>query len=206
MNFSQEQDPTKRAAGVGVVILLHILLIYALINGLARKVVEVVKAPLETKIIQDIKPPPPQPPPPPPPKLPPPPPLTIPPPELVTAPPPVPPPVTATVARVPALAPPHVATAAPASYTPTAQSGSCTPPEYPAASERLGEAGKVVLSLLIGADGRVLSSKVETSSGFTRLDQAAKEALSLCHFAPALVEGKPTQAWGRLAYVFKVPD
>ena len=65
MDFSQKQrDPAKRAAGIGLVVLLHIALIYALINGLARKVVEVVKPPLETKIIQNIKPPPPPPPPP----------------------------------------------------------------------------------------------------------------------------------------------
>lgn len=92
------------------------------------------------------------------------------------------------------------------SYTPKAQSGSCTPPEYPAASEQLGEEGRVVLALLVGPEGRVLSSKVDVSSGFPRLDQAARAALSLCHFDPAVVDGKPVQAWGRLAYVFKVPD
>src|SRR5882757_8118624 len=83
MGFAQQQrDPTRQMVGVGVVVLLHAILIYALVNGLARKVVEAVKGPLETKIIQEIKPPPPDAPPPPPPKLAPPPPPFIPPPEV----------------------------------------------------------------------------------------------------------------------------
>ncbi len=70
--------------GVGVVIVMHIILGWALLNGLARKVVEVVKGPIETKIIEEVKPPPPPPPEnlPPPPKLPPPPPAFMPPPEV----------------------------------------------------------------------------------------------------------------------------
>jgi hypothetical protein len=51
-------------------------------DGLARKVVEVIKAPIETKIIEEIKKPPPDTPPPPPPKLAAPPPPFIPPPEV----------------------------------------------------------------------------------------------------------------------------
>ena len=41
--------------GMTVVIVLHIALAYALVHGLARKIVEVVKAPLETKIIEEVK-------------------------------------------------------------------------------------------------------------------------------------------------------
>src|ERR671926_307135 len=54
---------------IAMVVLLHIAIGYALVTGLARKVVEVIKAPLETKIIEEIKKPPPDQPPPPPPKL-----------------------------------------------------------------------------------------------------------------------------------------
>ena len=66
--------------------------------------------------------------------------------------------------------------------------------------------GKVVLSLLVGVDGRVSDSKIEKSSGSPRLDQAARQALSLCQFTPGSVDGKPEQAWGRLAYEFKDPN
>ncbi|MFO1427688.1 MAG: hypothetical protein U1F11_12115 [Steroidobacteraceae bacterium] len=58
---------TSRRAVVMVAIMgFHVLLVWGLINGLARKVIEVVAAPLQTDIIeelkQDDKPPPPPPP------------------------------------------------------------------------------------------------------------------------------------------------
>ncbi|MFZ6747332.1 energy transducer TonB, partial [Undibacterium sp. JH2W] len=70
--------------GLGLVILFHILVVWALVSGLARKAMEVVIKPLETKIVEEVKPPPPPPdtPPPPPPKLLAPPPPFIPPPEV----------------------------------------------------------------------------------------------------------------------------
>lgn len=88
-----------RGPGLAVVVLLHLLLAWALASGLARKVVEIVKKPIEMSIIDEAPPPPP--PPPPPPKiekikevpkvkLPPPPPAYVPPPEVVTQPPPAP--------------------------------------------------------------------------------------------------------------------
>ena len=77
MDYAEAQrNPTKHPVGLSVVIVLHVLLGWALVSGLARKVVEVVKAPIETKIIEEIKPPPPPPPenlPPPPKNMPPPP-------------------------------------------------------------------------------------------------------------------------------------
>ena len=93
MDYAQQQrNPGKHLVGIVVVILLHIALVYALVSGLARKVVEVVKKPLETQVIEEIKPPPPPPPEvqlPPPPKFIAPPPPYIPPPEVqVNVPPP----------------------------------------------------------------------------------------------------------------------
>jgi protein TonB len=57
-------DPSRRLAGLAVVIALHIFLGYALLSGLARKAVEVIKKPLEATVIQEVKIPPPPPPPP----------------------------------------------------------------------------------------------------------------------------------------------
>src|SRR5438445_6682220 len=84
MEFSEhERAPGKKLSGFGIVILLHVLVVYALVTGLARKVVEVIKQPLETKIIEEVKPPPPpEVAPPPPPKMAAPPPPFIPPPEV----------------------------------------------------------------------------------------------------------------------------
>lgn len=57
---------TPRWVGVGVVIGLHVLVGWALMSGLARKAVELVRPPIEMAIIDEVKPPPPPPPPPPP--------------------------------------------------------------------------------------------------------------------------------------------
>ena len=62
MNFGQRQrDPTKHFVGIAAVILFHGFVIYALMTGLAKKVIEVVRAPIETKVIEEVKKPPPPP-------------------------------------------------------------------------------------------------------------------------------------------------
>ncbi|MDR1888939.1 MAG: energy transducer TonB [Zoogloeaceae bacterium] len=62
---AQQRDPRKHLLGIAAVVIFHLLLVYALANGLGRKVVEVIKAPLNISIIEEVKPPPPPPPPPP---------------------------------------------------------------------------------------------------------------------------------------------
>lgn len=59
-----QQNPVRRFGGIGLVIVLHVILIYALVNGLATRVVQVVQRPVETRIIVPVEPPPPPPPPP----------------------------------------------------------------------------------------------------------------------------------------------
>ncbi len=130
MNFAQQQaDPRRRFVGFGAVLLFHALVVYALVTGLAKKVVEVVRAPIETKVIEEVKkpPPPPQVVVPPPPKLEAPPPPFIPPPEIqVQTPPPPAPTITATTPTPPpapvviAPAPPPVVAAPPAPPAPPA--------------------------------------------------------------------------------------
>ena len=111
--------------GFTVVILFHIFIVYALVTGLAKKVVDVVRAPIETKVIEEIKKPPP--PPeivlPPPPKLDAPPPPFIPPPEVqVAAPPPAP-----TITAAPSPTPP-----APVEIRPQPVAAPPAPPAPPA--------------------------------------------------------------------------
>jgi protein TonB len=107
MNFSNRQtDPRRHVVGFAVVVLFHVAVVYALVTGLAKKVVDVVRAPIETKVIEEIKQPPPPPPEivvPPPPKLEAPPPPYVPPPEVQIA---VPPPVLPTVTLAPSPTPP----------------------------------------------------------------------------------------------------
>ncbi len=97
----QQRNPSRHLVGIGGVVLFHALLIYGLVNGLARKIVEVVKGPIEVKVIEEVKAPPPPPAEivPPPPKLAAPPPPFIPPPEINIAPPPTPAPAITAVTR-----------------------------------------------------------------------------------------------------------
>jgi len=85
MDFAKQQrNPTRHLMGIGAVILLHVVIIWALLAGLARTVVEVIKGPIDVKVIEEEikKPPPPPEVVPPPPKLAAPPPPYMPPPEI----------------------------------------------------------------------------------------------------------------------------
>lgn len=116
MNFAKQQrDPRRHLVGFSAVVLFHGFVVYALVTGLAKKVVEVVRAPIETKVIEEIKKPPP--PPeivvPPPPRLEAPPPPFIPPPEVQIATPPPPAPTITAVTPTPPPAPVVIAPAPP---------------------------------------------------------------------------------------------
>jgi len=153
MDFSQRHaDPRRHLVGITLVILFHVLVVYALVTGLAKKVVDVVRAPIETKVIEEIKKPPP--PPeivvPPPPKLEAPPPPYIPPPEIQIATPPPPQPTITAVTPTPPPAPVVIAPAPP----PPVVAAPAPPPAAPAPpptvtagvacsnyTEKMGDAG-----------------------------------------------------------------
>jgi protein TonB len=203
MDFSGKPESSRRVYAIGAVIVFHIFVMYALVSGLARKAIEVLPSPIETKILDEVKTDEEPPPPPPPPQLDVPPPPFIPPPEITiaTAPPPTNTITTTTVAPPPTAAPaPRPASV---SKAPVVKAKACREPDYPAVSERLGETGSVTLQLLVGIDGKVTDSKVETSSGFERLDKAAQAALSRCKFEPGIVDGQPAPAWAQLKYTFR---
>jgi len=208
MGLAVAPPPTRRLGGITFVVVLHAVVVYALVTGLGRQAVEVLRAPLETKIIDELKAPPPDAPPPPPPKVAPPPTPYIPPPDVVirTAPAPTNA-ITAVTTVKPVEAPPPVAKAEPAPavhVAPVLAAANCRKPEYPPISARNEEEGTTQLLLLVDVDGHVAEGKVEQSSGHKRLDDAALSAFSLCHFPPGTVDGKPEQAWGRIKYVWKV--
>ena len=88
--------------------------------------------------------------------------------------------------------------------TAVVDSANCEKPEYPTASRRMEEEGTVLLKFLVGVDGKVIRSEVEKSSGYRRLDDAARTGLSLCQFKPATVDGNPEQAWSSLRYIWRL--
>jgi len=180
MDFSKRQaDPRRHLVGIAFVILLHAIIIYALVSGLAKKVVDVVRAPIETKVIEEIKKPPPPPEVvlPPPPKLEAPPPPFIPPPEIqIATPPPPAPTITATTQTPPpapvVIAPTPPVAAAPAPPAPpapaTASAGVvCSnyatvmgDVAYPREAQRQGiERGEAVIQFTLTASGEVKDIK-----------------------------------------------
>ena len=68
-------------------------------------------------------------------------------------------------------------------------------PAYPPLSRRLGEAGQVLLHVLVGADGAASKVDVRDSSGFERLDRAARDAVRQWRFVPARQGDKAVAAW-----------
>lgn len=220
--------PRKRTTVlIGGVVVLHMAGLWALHSGLLKRATEWV---IPVAVVSDVPPPPPPPqikppPPPPPPSLPVRPSLA--PTPLALAPEPVPqptqtpaaPPTLAAIAPVNAPvsatapvapAPSVVASAAPAAPTkvdlPTtvADYQAKSPPVYPAMSRRMGEQGRVVMRVLIGADGVPQQAEVLQSSGHGRLDRAASDAVMRWRYVPGKRGGVPETMWFQVPIEFKL--
>ena len=185
------------------VVIFHVAVLWALQSGLLRRAVEtVVPAEILTRIIEieppKVAPPPPPPPPPPPkpalntPKLPPPPlpvairdPVPAPnAPTGVVEPQPPAPPIIAPVA--PAPAPPAAPAAARLVEIAQGETEYVRPPRpvYPSLSKRNGESGVVIIAVYFSASGYPKRADVFKSSGFERLDRAAREAVMASQVTP----------------------
>jgi periplasmic protein TonB len=211
--------PDGKAVKIALVAGLHVALGAMFNHSINTKKISLPSLPNQVLVMLDPQQPDPPKPPPEPPK----PVQQIAPPDIVVpkvdvdvAPPQVEAPVQATTASdpspfpaAPSDAPPEPA--APPSANPGrmdtavfADANGCALPDYPAAAARRGDSGTTTLALLVGADGRVSSARVEHSSGSRDLDRAAVNALSLCTFKPATSNGTPQAGWAKLAYVWKL--
>ena len=189
MDFARQQrDPGRHVIGIAFVVLIHVLVIYALITGLARQVVEVIKKPLNATVIEEIKPPPP---PPPPPKK-----IEIPkvqaPVQPYVPPPDIPVPVaptepvisapTAVVPVEPNVIAPPAPTPPPPPPKPAIRRG-ITPisredPIYPKAAIRAGiEKGTVVARVMIDEKGNVTDVIIVSADPPRHFDRAVIDAL-----------------------------
>jgi protein TonB len=79
---------------------------------------------------------------------------------------------------------------------------SATPPSYPLDSRRSMEQGTVVLAVMLGVDGRVASVSVSKSSGSSRLDHAALNAVKHWRWAPMVRNGNPVLVQGLVTIPF----
>jgi protein TonB len=77
-------------------------------------------------------------------------------------------------------------------------------PAYPPVARRLGEQGRVVLRVLVTADGQPEQVEVRTSSGSPRLDAAALETVRRWKFVPARQGDRPLAAWVLVPISFRL--
>jgi periplasmic protein TonB len=224
MSYEQETGSKKRLTGLAIAVLLHVLLIYGFTSGLATDIVQKVQKTVNVTIIPEVKPPPPPPPEPveeieadsrprqtqprAPTKA------FVPKAEVETK-----QTSTDTISGVtdkveeatPAIeraapvvqdAPPAKA-AAPVKTMARLMKG-CRLPQYPKRSEEKGEEGTVVLRFLVGTDGSVQSAQLVSSSGFDRLDTAAREAFMKCKFTPGTIDGATVASWVRQPFTWRL--
>jgi protein TonB len=79
-------------------------------------------------------------------------------------------------------------------------------PKYPNLSVARNEQGTVRLLVLVGADGKSKDVKIKTSSGFERLDRAARDAVFGWTFVPGKRAGVPEEMWYDLSMPFKLTE
>ena len=212
------QDRHLRLMVLMTALLLHAAGLWALTQLEAgRKLLAEIK-PILVSVIEQ-KPPPPKPPPPQPKprrEPPPPQPAAAPPPILAaepvaTAPAPayeVPVPKTAPVApapvasRLPPLPPPEPIV--PPSFNAAYLNN--PPPAYPPVARRFGEQGRIVLRVLVSAQGDAETTEIYQSSGYARLDQAAIDAVQRWKFVPAKRGDTAVSAVVLVPIVFKLGD
>ena len=222
MDFARQQrDPTRHLIGITFVIVLHALILWAMVSGLARKAVEVIKKPITATVIEEIKAPPPPPPPPPkkvvdvppPPSAPPQP--YVPPPDIappvvqsaptITAVTPEPPKAEYKIEPPPPPAPPKVE-APPPPPKPAVRKG-ITPvtredPVYPRAAIRAGiEKGRVLARVNIDENGHVTDVIIVSADPPRHFDNAVRDALSKWKFR---AEGE--KYVGEIEVVFSLKD
>ncbi len=204
MSYVDQPISRGRIYAIVIVAILHALLAYAFVSGLAYKFVKAATEDLKVVDVKEEPPPPPEEPPPPPPDQPNSPPVTavpsivptpspiavpptppavyIPPAPVITPPaPPAPPPP-----PPPRVVPPQRARANLNSYFST--------DDYPAAALRGNDQGTTGFRLTIGTNGRVTDCQVTSSSGSSALDQATCRILrSRARYQPARdSSGNPT--------------
>jgi len=220
MSYLQEEKMSSRRLWAIIAVgILHALLGWALISGLAVEVVKSITGPLETVNIEEQAPPPDEPPPPPP-KLediPP----YVPPPDVQIQTDSAPPPTITTQTATPQPQPTFVAPAPPAPVVqapapaaipgtraiPNRRNREISPDDYPDASRRAEEQGTTGIRVTVGVDGRVKDCNVVRSSNFNRLDERACQIASRrWRFTPATENGQPVESLSTVNYVWRLEE
>ena len=78
------------------------------------------------------------------------------------------------------------------------------PPAYPPIAKRRGEEGKVLLRVLVSADGRAVTVDLQQSSGSVPLDEAALSAVRQWRFVPAKMDGLAVESRVQVPIIFRL--
>jgi len=188
MAYADQRMSAGRIWSIIIVALLHAILGYAFVSGLAMRVIEKAREDLKTFDVEEPPPPEEEPPPPPPDQPTQPPPISAPPvinrfqtSNPMSAPPPpppapfnpAPPAPPAPVAPTPPPPPPPPPPPRQAARPPVHRSGTITNDDYPASAIRAEAQGTTTIRMSVGADGRVSGCTVSRSSGNSALDSTA---------------------------------
>lgn len=179
--YRAPQFSTARLVGLGLVVLVHVALIYALVHTLAQRSINLFQRPIEAIIIAVPPPEPAKPAPAPKP--------FVPPPEV----------------QLPSAPAGPTAITGSANVPPMVNRSQSRDPDYPANARRAGEQGSVVLQVLVGTDGRVLDARLAQSSGYPDLDRAAIDGIkSDYRFTPGMIDGQRREMWHTLKFTWKL--
>jgi protein TonB len=216
MAYADQSASSSRIVAIIIVVLIHALLGYAFVTGLAYNVVKKAAEDLNVFDVQDEPPPPEEPPPPPPDKPIEPPPVVSPPPivQMNVPPPPTiqtvrtPPPVfVPTPVAAPPPPPPPVPTISKAAGAKGNPALWISDADYPQSAIRAEAEGTTGIAWEINAQGRVENCAVTSSSGNSDLDRAACSAITRRgRYSPALDQsGNPIRSKASRRITWRLP-
>lgn len=221
MAYTDQKMSGSKIAAIIIVALIHAVLGYAFVTGLAYQYVKKVSEELNTFDVEEPPPPPPDEPPPPPPDTPLQPPPVVSPPPIVRS--PTPPPMIVTVPTppptinyVPVAAPPAPPAPPAPAPKPTVNKAAgpkgnpadwVTTDDYPPSALRAEAQGTSGIAWEINTQGRVENCRVTSSSGNEDLDQAACRAITRRgRYSPALDQsGNPIRSQQSRRVTWKIP-
>jgi protein TonB len=79
-------------------------------------------------------------------------------------------------------------------------------PEYPHSARSAGKEGRVLLRVLVDAQGKTKTVEVNLSSGSDALDRAAVDAVRRWRFSPARHGDQPVESWVRIPIDFRLTE
>jgi protein TonB len=79
-------------------------------------------------------------------------------------------------------------------------------PDYPTLSKRRGETGTALVHFVVGLTGKIENIELRKSSGYSRLDDAAMDAMRNSACKPYLEDGQPVRAAYTQPFDFSLHD